>query len=184
MAFLKLRWDQGVHNAKELWQELRAQGYSGSHAQVMRWARLLKDGGGSETTKKRLTARQLVWVLLKEPEIESSDRSAFIGLLETAIPKIAAARQLVLEFLHGLREKNAGILEVWFATAKTNSELVDLQAFAVGLERDRSALEAAFTLAWSNGPTEGAVTRIKLIKRQGYGRAGFALLRRRVLLVA
>jgi hypothetical protein len=57
-------------------------------------------------------------------------------------------------------------------------------SFAQGLREDLAAITAGLTLPWSNGPVEGHVNRLKLRKRQGYGRAGFALLRHRVLLPA
>jgi transposase len=56
--------------------------------------------------------------------------------------------------------------------------------FARGLREDLAAVTAGLTLPWSNGPVEGQVTRLKLLKRQGYGRAGFPLLRQRLLQAA
>jgi transposase len=55
-----------------------------------------------------------------------------------------------------------------------------LARFARGLQDDLSAITAGLTLDWSNGPVEGQVTRLKLLKRQGYGRSGFPLLRQRI----
>ena len=59
-----------------------------------------------------------------------------------------------------------------------------LARFARGLQEDLAAVKAGLTLAWSNGVTEGQIHRLKLVKRQGYGRGGFALLRQRVLQAA
>ena len=53
--------------------------------------------------------------------------------------------------------------------------------FARTLRRDLNAVELAITAPWSNGPMEGHINRLKMIKRQMYGRAGFALLKARVL---
>jgi transposase len=63
----------------------------------------------------------------------------------------------------------------------TQSGIEALARFARGLQDDLTAVTAGLTLPWSNGPVEGQVTRLKLLKRQGYGRAGFALLRQRLL---
>jgi transposase len=63
----------------------------------------------------------------------------------------------------------------------THSGLEALARFARGLQDDLAAVTAGLTLPWSNGVTEGQIHRLKLVKRQGYGRAGFALLRQRVL---
>lgn len=85
--------------------------------------------------------------------------------------------------MHLMREKQPDALSVWLEQV-SGSGLPDLVTFARGLERDKDALEAALRLPWSNGPTEGVVNKIKLIKRQAYGRASFGLLRQRVLLAA
>jgi transposase len=66
----------------------------------------------------------------------------------------------------------------------THSEIEELARCARGLQDDLSAVTAGLTLTWSNGVTEGQIHRLKLLKRQGYGRAGFALLRQRVLQAA
>ena len=71
-------------------------------------------------------------------------------------------------------------LETWFETVAV-SEVQDFKSFAKGFDRDRAALFKALELPWSNGPVEGRVNKLKLIKRQGFGRSGFALLRKRVL---
>ncbi len=71
-------------------------------------------------------------------------------------------------------------LDSWLSKVEA-SAIPELQRFANGLERDKAAVLAGLTLIHSNGQTEGQVTRIKLIKRMMFGRAGFALLRQRVL---
>ena len=79
-----------------------------------------------------------------------------------------------------VRERRARELESWIAAAE-NSGVSDLKNFARGLLKDKAAVVAGLSLPWSNGQTEGQVNRLKLIKRQMYGRASFALLRARVL---
>ena len=73
-----------------------------------------------------------------------------------------------------------GELDVWLQDA-TTSGLGPFMSLARGIQADRAAVNAGFTLRWSTGPVEGHVTRVKLLKRQGYGRASTALLRRRVV---
>ena len=79
-----------------------------------------------------------------------------------------------------LRNRQAEMLPDWLNQARESS-INALKRFATGLENDLSAVTAALSLSWSNGPTEGNVNRLKLINRQMYGRANFDLLRRRVL---
>jgi transposase len=83
---------------------------------------------------------------------------------------------LIQAFLAMVRERRGHDLEAWNAEA-TDSGIAELARFARGLQDDLSAITSGLTLEWSNGATEGQVHRLKLVKRQGYGRAGFALLR-------
>jgi transposase len=97
--------------------------------------------------------------------------------------RVARAYALSQDFLAMVRELRGHDLEAWMAEA-TQSGIEALARFARGLQEDLAAITAGLTLAWSNGVTEGQIHRLKLVKRQGYGRAGFALLRQRVLQVA
>jgi transposase len=78
-----------------------------------------------------------------------------------------------------VRKRRGHDLEAWI-TAATDSGIDALARFARGLQEDLAAVTAGLTLDWSNGPVEGQLTRLKLLKRQGYGRAGFPLLRQRI----
>ncbi len=82
-----------------------------------------------------------------------------------------------------LRTRQGEGLADWLAEADA-SAVAELRAFAAGLRADEAAVQAGLTEPWSTGPVEGQITRLKRIKRQGYGRAGFALLRQRVLRAA
>ena len=79
-----------------------------------------------------------------------------------------------------IRERHASALEPWLKEA-LESEVPELRTFATGIKRDQDSIQAALTHEWSQGQTEGQVHRLKLIERQSYGRAGFDLLRHRVL---
>jgi transposase len=87
---------------------------------------------------------------------------------------------LAQQFRQMVKDRQAASLDVWLE-AVAESDVPELQRFAVGLRRDYAAVVAGLSLPWSNGPVEGHVNRLKFIKRQGYGRAGFDLLKRRVL---
>lgn len=79
-----------------------------------------------------------------------------------------------------INARTAEVLDTWLE-ASTDSAIVDLQNFAVGIRQDYHAVRAALETEWSNGQTEGQVNRLKCLKRQMYGRAKFDLLRQRVL---
>ena len=85
-----------------------------------------------------------------------------------------------MAFFRLVRARRGGELEAWIASARA-SQIAEMAGFSLGLSRDRAAVEAALSLSWSNGQAEGQVNRLKMLKRQMYGRAGFDLLRARVL---
>ncbi|WP_438828839.1 transposase [Streptomyces klenkii] len=96
---------------------------------------------------------------------------------------MTALSTLVSQFARMLSpsQDNAQALTDWITRVR-GVDLPFLQSFATGLERDRAAVDAALTLPHHNGRTEGVNNKIKLIKRQTYGRAGFPLLHHRILL--
>ena len=79
-----------------------------------------------------------------------------------------------------VRKRKAELLDIWLAYACT-SPITEVRTFATHLKQDYDAVKAALSLPWSNGQVEGQIHRLKLIKRQMYGRAHFDLLRKRVL---
>lgn len=93
----------------------------------------------------------------------------------------ATTFEVASAFLNLVCERQAEQLDPWLAACEKGS-IKALQTFAAGLEQDYAAVRAALTLPWSNSPTEGKVNKLKLLKRQVYGRANFGLLRQRVLM--
>ena len=79
-----------------------------------------------------------------------------------------------------VRSRTEAALDGWFEAVE-QSKLAESRSFAAGLRRDEAALRAGVSLIWSQGQVEGQINRLKLIKRSGYGRANFYLLRQRVL---
>jgi transposase len=96
-------------------------------------------------------------------------------------PELDTAARHVRDFGEMLTGRLGPMLPAWI-DAVDASELPGLTNFALHLLRDLDAVTAGLTLRWSSGGTEGAVNRIKKIKRQLYGRAGFELLRKMILL--
>ena len=113
----------------------------------------------------------------------SQDAQLYVEQLCQVDAGVAQANQLIQAFLAIARERRGHDLEAWMAEAM-HSGIDALARFARGLQEDLAAVTAGLTLAWSNGVTEGQIHRLKLVKRQGYGRSGFALLRQRVLQAA
>jgi transposase len=97
-----------------------------------------------------------------------------------ASPELNQAYELVQQFAHMLRTRTGENLEGWLAQVRA-SDIREFRSFVAGVERDKAAVTTGLTRPSSNGLVEGKVNKVKLIKRMGYGRAGFPLLRQRVL---
>lgn len=95
-------------------------------------------------------------------------------------PELKIAQQLVLEFYRILKTQNKSQLSSLF-TRVHESGSAELRCVAAGMEADAAAICEAISSRWSNGVVEGHVNRLKMLKRQMYGRAGFELLKQRVM---
>jgi len=115
-----------------------------------------------------------------EAATRTEAQQQYIDALYARSAAIGTAAELTRTFNDLLRRRAATALDGWLQAA-ISSGIAELASCATGLQRDRAAVLAALRSRMSNGPTEGHVNRLKLIKRQGYGRANFDLLRRRVL---
>ena len=124
------------------------------------------------------TPRRAVRLLTGNPDtLDDADRRFVAALLLERSPAIATAVDLVSRFVTMVKDQVADALDGWLRLAEASA----LAPFAAGLRRDEDAVRAALTEPWSNGQVEGQVNRLKVIKREMYGRAGFDLLRCRVL---
>jgi transposase len=189
-AYMLERWAQGNRNAMLLWREIRGKGFVVAKHRIAFWMRqriaLEREGIEPLQTKSPgkpvlpKASRQLVWLLLKEPDVLEVDELTHVNLIVQASPVMKAAREFALEFQRSVRARDVKKLEAWFEQVAA-SAVQDFKSFAKGFDRDKAALFKALELPWSNGPVEGRVNKLKLIKRQGFGRSGFALLRKRVL---
>ena len=125
--------------------------------------------------------RQAVFLFLRRPTEEfSSEEQETLAHLCALHTEVKQAYELVQQFARMLRTRTGEKLDAWLAQVN-ESQIRELQSFGAGIERDKEAVVAGLTLSQSNGLIEGKVNKLKLIKRMGYGRAGFALLRQRVL---
>ena len=118
--------------------------------------------------------------LLRDAEARTAEQAAYVTRLCTDAPAIHTAARLSWEFNRVVRSRDAPALEAWLQQAAA-SGIPEFAACAESLPQDRAAVEAALRLPYSNGQTEGQITRLKLVKRAMYGWAKFDLLRQRVL---
>ncbi len=200
--YLRQRWREGCRNALQLWREVCAHGYRGTRRQVSKWAGLRREEPKrySDMSKRRPmptemtalpfqatgiplmplpSAKRLTWLLMKDQErLNEKEQSLLCHVLQhpQAAKCHALAQQFAVMVRHRMSEKFTG----WLKACRA-SGISEFVRFADGLESDIAAVRAALEMEWSNGQLEGQVNRLKLIKRQMYGRANFDLLRVRVL---
>ena len=183
------RWGEGCRNAAQLWREIRAQGYPGTSSPVSKLAAGLRrqERAGLRPVplppaKQRLTVRQARLLFLRRPDDLKPAQRQVLDRLGALDATIAAAYRLAQDFATLVRERQGERLEAWVERAE-RADIKHLRGFARGL-KDDPAVRAGLSEPWSNGQTEGQVNRLKLLKRQSYGRAGLPLLRQRVLAAA
>ncbi len=110
----------------------------------------------------------------------SSEEQETLALLRSLHPEVDQAYELVQQFAQMVHTRTGEQLDDWLCRVRA-SKIREFQGFVAGVDRDKEAVKAGLTLSQSNGIVEGKIHKLKLIKRMGYGRAGFALLRQRVL---
>jgi transposase len=185
--FVERRLADEPLTAARLFRDLKTRGYPGSYSALLRYL----ESHGCKTKaaspaarvlpKKRSTSpRSLSVALLREPDKREEGDSSLIEGLRALCPEIDHAIRLAGEFAGMVRSRSAARFDHWREQVDT-AAVPELSRFAEVLDRDRPAVLAGMTLQWSNGATEGHVNRLKTIKRLMYGRAGFQMLRKRVL---
>lgn len=178
------RWKEGEHKGIALYREIKAQGYTGSDRSVYRYLATLKQTEIQAPVNiervKKYTPNTAVWLFVRDPqtldEIEQEDLTTFCQ----ASPTLKRTYDLVADFMQMVRKREGYRLNTWLEQVEA-SDLPELQSFAAGVEKDKDAVRAGLTGPVNNGQVEGQVTKLKLIKRTMYGKAGFPLLRQRVL---
>ncbi|HSH83401.1 MAG TPA: transposase, partial [Herpetosiphonaceae bacterium] len=208
LPHLERRMAEGCENAMALWREVRDQGFRGTHRQVHRWVAERRTAPARRTPHKWLertstdvlevsnaaplpSPKQLAWLMVQPIGSLAPFAAAAVTRVEQD-PETARVADLARRFTALVRACGRGQnihpaplddLSLWLTDARACG-VRPIETFAEGLQQDGAAVQAALTTPWSNGQAEGQITRLKLLKRTMYGRAGFDLLRRRILLAA
>lgn len=184
-SFAEAAWRSGRRNAAAIWRALVEQGFEGGYDIVRRWAKRRRMAE-SERPDAPLpswrvpSSRRAARLLTSDPTTLSRADRRFVDTVRAIAPSIREVADLINDFGKLLRRQSARSLAAWLEAASATA----LRNFAQGLAADLDALQAALQEPWSNGPVEGQINRLKLIKRQMFGRAKFDLLRQRVLCTA
>nr|WP_199326374.1 MULTISPECIES: ISL3 family transposase [unclassified Leptolyngbya] len=185
-----------------LFSALKRQGYKGSRRTLSRYVHRLREAkpltsqsqdhprlptpkrkAGSTVPATPLSANRATWLVMRVPKKRTREQKQLIKRLKIHSPVLKTAIELSEAFCKIIRRRQAEQFETWLKQVEV-SDLVPFQKFAQGLQQDYEAVKAAMTLPISNGPVEGQINRLKLLKRQMYGRAGIKLLEQRFLLTS
>ncbi len=192
-AYLLERWNAGCRTAMQLFRELQPQGYTGSYRRVAAYASRLRQAQGlaprrqglrlrlpvvAEPASPPLTPRRATWLVLRREAKRTEAQTQQLAQLRAQQTEVAEAIDLAEDFATLVRQRQPAQLDPWLQRA-TTSTLEAWQRFAKGLSEDYEAVKAGVTLPWSTGPVEGHINRLKMLKRQMFGRARLDLLSRR-----
>lgn len=180
--YLEKRWTEGCHNATRLYQEIRQKGYTGKRSMVARfvsgWRATRKSR--SPQAPQRIAPRHAAILATRTADQITKDQQTLFDRIAKQCPDAIHLRNSALDFRRALSSSESWQMEVWIELTK-RCRFGPLVRFAHGLQKDTDAVTAAVETSWSTGQVEGQINRLKMIKRQMYGRAGFTLLRARVL---
>ena len=181
--YLHQRWNEGVTDAAALHAELREQGWAGSVQTVRRYVRPFRQAPAAPGPAPAVPkTRQITRWLLTRPDHLQADEQAQLQAIRARCPHIDALAGHVTAFAEMMTARTGSRdLEAWLAAVEAG-EQSGLRSLAAGIRNDMQAVTNGLTLHWNSGRVEGTVNKIKMIKRQMYGRAGFDLLRKRVIL--
>jgi transposase len=178
---LHQRWNEGCTDAARLFAEIREAGYRGSVLTVRRYLQPFRATlTAPERPPAQLKVRDVVGWIMRDPAKLDPDEQYRLHALLDRCPELNALAghvRVFAEMIGGLRGDR---LDEWMEKVEAD-DLPALHSFVAGLRRDHDAVVAGLTLRWSSGPVEGHVNRLKMLKRQMFGRANLDLLRRRVL---
>jgi len=191
--YILARWNAGCHTAIQLFRELQPRGYTGSYRRVAAYVSRIRQAQGvpprrqgrrqtlpvvAEPASQPLTPRRATWLVLRREAQRTEAEAQQLTLLRAQQAEVAEAVDLATDFATLVRQRQPAQLDPWLERA-TASALEAMQRFANGLRDDYAAVKAGVTLPWSTGPVEGHINRLKMVKRQMFGRAHLDLLSRR-----
>jgi transposase len=178
LPWLDARWSAGERNGAALWRQLRKLGFRGCLRVVTEWATRRRQADRADNALSRAPAARTIARLMTvgRDRLSRSD-AVTVAAIEDGVPLLVEAREIVAAFQAMVRKRALDALEPWLERAGTSL----VASFANGVLKDKAAVAAAITSPWSNGQTEGQITKLKLVKRQMYGRGKLDLLQARVI---
>jgi transposase len=180
--YLHQRWNEGCANVRQLHAELKQRGFQGSYGAIRDYVLPFREAGAAPPAiPGPPKTRDLASWILTDPDNLDDDEKEKLAQARERCPHLDALAGHVTEFAKILTGLHGDRLDDWITAVEADDQ-PSLHSFARGLRRDHDAVLNGLTMPWSSGVVEGNVNRLKMIKRQMYGRAAFGLLRKRVLL--
>lgn len=178
LPWLDAQWLAGERNGTALWRQLAKQGFRGCLRVVTEWATRRRHAEKAEGALRRTPgARTIARLLTVERDRLSKSETIMVAAVEAGVPAIVEAREVIATFQGMIRKRSLAVLDPWIERARASI----VASFANGVIKDKAAVSAAISSPWSNGQTEGQITKLKLVKRQMYGRGKIDLLQARVV---
>jgi transposase len=184
-----LSWTEGragVHDGKQLYEEIRQQGYAGSLRLVRAFLQPLREQRRKPgeivppSSVEQFSAHNAVWLFIRDPKKLTAQQQEQLAFIRESLASAETAYGLVRDFLTIAHKREGERLDPRIEAVQA-SQIPELQHFVTGILKDKEAVVAGLTLTYSNGPVEAQVQKLKLVKRSMYGRAKLPLLRQRLL---
>jgi transposase len=179
LPWLDDQWAAGCRNGAELWRRSKARGFRGSLRVISEWAtrRRRAEKADARNLQRIPSARTIARLMTIGRDLLTKAETVTVAAIEAGVPTLVEAREIIAEFHLMIRRKTEGGLIPWIERARASL----VASFASGVAKDEAAVRAAITSPWSNGQTEGQITRLKLVRRQMYGRGKIDLLQARLI---
>jgi transposase len=176
---LHRRWNDGIRNATQLIREITQMGYTGTEQQVQRYVRRFRTGPSQTAVPppRPPSVRDITRWIMSDPGNLGKDDTAELRAIRNRSKELNRLTGHVKDFAVMMTQLEGHRLDAWIITVEKDS-LTALASFARNLRRDIDAVRNGLTLPYNSGP----VDRIKMLKRQMFGRANLDLLRKRTLL--
>jgi len=179
LPWLDEQWEAGCRNGAALWRALKERGFRGCLGVVSEWSARRKRAEKADPAAlaRAPSARTVARLLTIGRERLSKTETLTVAAVESGVAVLVEARDIILEFQGIIRRNALDELDAWIGKARVSL----IASFANGVSKDKAAVAAAIALPWSNGQTEGQICKLKLVKRQMYGRGKLDLLEARVV---
>jgi transposase len=179
LPWLDQQWAAGRRNGSELWRSLKQRGFRGCLRVVSEWSgrRRRSERMDASAISRVPSARTIARLMTIGRDQLSKAETVTVAAIESGVEPLVEAREVVANFQAMIRRKAPAELDPWIQRAKTSL----VAALANGVTNDKAAVASALSSGWSNGQAEGQICKLKLVKRQMYGRGKLDLLQARVI---